>query len=93
MIRLLARAARSAEATGDDELLETAFEALFTWDGRWDQWNPQREIQTWLEGLKGDAARVVGAVLSRRPESATHFSELSRKRAADPSIRAAVRPP
>lgn len=73
------------------ELLEDAAEALFEWDGRWDQWPPQNLIRPWLAGLKGEAAGVVADALVSDPDSARHFEEVAAVRTADARIKAAIR--
>jgi serine/threonine protein kinase len=90
ILALLAVAAAAAREN-DVELLEDAAEALFEWDGRWDQWPPQNLIRRWLAGLKGEAAGIVADALVADPESARHFDEVAGDRAADARIRDAIR--
>jgi hypothetical protein len=91
VILALLAVASAATQEGDIELLEEAAEALFEWDGRWDQWPPQPLIRQWLAGLRGDAAGVVSEALIADPDSARHFEEVVANREADARIKDAIR--
>ncbi|MEV7624139.1 hypothetical protein [Actinoplanes sp. NPDC089786] len=91
VIMLLHSIERWAADDGDLDLLEEAAEALFVWDGRWDQWTPQRTIRTWMATLQGDPAAVIARQLRRNPDAARHFAELNEDRHVDERIRRAVR--
>lgn len=91
VILLLLHIAEAAADAATLELLAEAGEALFAWDGRWDQWDPQPRIRRWLSSLTDDTARVVARALRRHPDSARHFRDVADNRNADPRIRAAVR--
>ncbi|MFI1189391.1 hypothetical protein [Streptomyces californicus] len=65
-------------------------QALFTWDGRFDQWKPQDSIRRWLRTLCGDAAGTVASVLGEFPRSARHFRELADERGVDRRLRGTI---
>ncbi|MFF1739448.1 AbiJ-related protein [Streptomyces mirabilis] len=73
------------------DLLEDATDVMCIWDAAWDQWRPQKEIRSWLESLRGEAAVAVASVLRQHEGSARHFSGLAENRTVDPRIRQAVR--
>lgn len=82
--------ANFAAAKDDWNLLDEAARAMCTWDGTWDQWNAQDRIAPWLRSLSGQAAELVAAVLRDHPQSARHFSGLSRDGTVDRWIRQAI---
>ncbi|MET8605763.1 protein kinase [Streptomyces rubiginosohelvolus] len=86
----LLRMARLAARKKEWNLLEAACQALFTWDGRFDQWKPQDSIRRWLRTLSGDAAGTVASVLRDFPHSARHFSELADERGVDRTLRGTI---
>lgn len=90
VVRFLLRIARTAAREENWDLLEAAAEAMFAWDGTWDQWDAQDAVRPWLSQLSGEAARIVGGRLRRQPASAEHFSNLGENRRVHPRIAAAV---
>jgi serine/threonine protein kinase len=89
IIALLAVAAAAADAE-ELELLEDATDAMFEWDGTWDQWPPQGQIKQWLSGLRGLPAGVVAERLRDHPDAARHFSDVATDKRADRRIRAEI---
>ncbi|WP_274036600.1 protein kinase domain-containing protein [Streptomyces sp. MMBL 11-1] len=86
----LLNVARLAARKTEWDLLEAACQALFTWDGRFDQWKPQDSVRRWLRTLSGDAAGTVASVLGEFPHSARHFRELAEERGVDRSLRGTI---
>ncbi|GAA3778115.1 protein kinase [Streptomyces chiangmaiensis] len=86
----LLRVSRIAAHEEQWDLLETAVRGMCTWDDRFDQWNPQDSIKSWLRSLSGHGAQVVASVLREFPGSARHFWELEDERRVDTEIRSAV---
>ncbi len=91
VIKFLHEVAVAAAQLPDLPLLESACDALFEWDGAWDQWSPQPAIRKWLTGLSGESARSVAAALRRHPDSARHFEDVGDDRKANESIRASIK--
>lgn len=89
ILALLAVAAAAAEVE-ELELLEDATDAMFEWDGTWDQWPPQGQIKQWLSALRGPAAGVVAQRLRDHPDSARHFSDVAKDVRTDRGIRAEI---
>jgi Protein kinase domain/Translation initiation factor IF-2, N-terminal region len=72
------------------ELFEEAASAVLTWDGAWDQREPQRLIRQWLAQLSGDQAAAAAHALRDHAASARHFAGLADDRLVDERIRRAV---
>ncbi|MFD3922877.1 protein kinase [Streptomyces sp. NPDC058595] len=89
-IRWLLRVSRGAAREDEWDLLEAAARGLCIWDERFDQWDPQGSIKSWLRSLSGHGAQILASVLREYPGSARHFSELADERHADMAIRTAV---
>ncbi|MGW2933546.1 serine/threonine-protein kinase [Streptomyces sp. NPDC001156] len=86
----LHRVAADAARTESWDLLDEAIRAMCTWDGAWDQWQPQDDIRPWLGSLHGDAAGIAAAGLRDHPDCARHFSSLAEDRTVDRRIRSAI---
>ena len=87
VVRLGLNLAREGDQNSDLDLLESGADAVFAWDDKWDRWRVQREIQTWMESLRGEAARVVAAAIRSYPDAKRHFEELADKRGVDDRLR------
>ncbi|MFE2640155.1 protein kinase [Streptomyces scopuliridis] len=87
----LLRVAQLAAREEEWDLLEASFQALCTWDARFDQWKPQDSVKRWLRTLSGHAAGIVASVFREFPHSARHFGELEDERIVDKGLRGAVR--
>ncbi|WP_327238849.1 MULTISPECIES: protein kinase domain-containing protein [unclassified Streptomyces] len=72
------------------EVLDAAVQGMCDWDGRWDQWDPQRDVRAWMRTLTGHAATVVATALRAQPAGARHLHELTDDRRTDIAIRSAI---
>lgn len=86
----LIRIAQRAADSGVLDLLEECCDGAFEWDGRWDQWGPQKDIAAWLRTLQGDSASSVASMLRQHPTCAQHFSHIADDVDVDHRIRAAL---
>ncbi|GAA4010250.1 hypothetical protein GCM10022232_59010 [Streptomyces plumbiresistens] len=89
-IMWLIRIAQRAAASGVLDLLEECCDGAFEWDGRWDQWGPQKDIAAWLRTLQGDSASSVASMLRQHPTCAEHFTHIADDVDVDHRIRAAL---
>ena len=88
LLAICRRAARDTNWT----LLEDSADAMFAWDGIWDQWNARDAIVAWLYRIDGEVARVVAGALRRNVEARAHFESLAEDRRVDRLVRAALAP-
>lgn len=89
-VRWLLGVCRGAAREEEWDLLEAAARGLCIWDERFDQWDPQGSIRSWLRSLSGPGAQILASVLREYPGSARHFWQLANDRLADMAIRTAV---
>lgn len=72
------------------ELLEEAARGMCSWDAASNEWDQHDAIRDWLRQLRGQAAQTLAAVLREHPDSAAHFTDLTRERIVDMAIRGAI---